>query len=126
MHNLWYHYNLDKPEKEKKIVSETILFGWKKRKEKRYFSNALYTRRKSSLLTVMFRVAAAVGRVHVNRRFMSDLAKNNVTQYTNSSAGSGGSSLMQRLTAFVIGTGIVSPLLYHFIYEELKGMLLLF
>ena len=69
----------------------------------------------------MFRLAAAVGRVRVNQRFMSDVAKYNGPQIA-SSGGSGGSGLIQRLTAFFIGTGIVSPLMYYFIYEELKGM----
>ena len=72
----------------------------------------------------MFRIATTARRAHAVRRF-SDLAKSNVTESVSNSGGSGGSSFFQRLTAFTIGAGIVSPLMYYFIYEELKGMLII-
>lgn len=72
----------------------------------------------------MFRIATTARRVHAVRRF-SDLAKSNVTESVSNSGGSGGSSFFQRLTAFTIGAGIVSPFMYYFIYEELKGMIII-
>lgn len=72
----------------------------------------------------MFRIATTARCAHAVRRF-SDLAKSNVTESVSNSGGSGGSSFFQRLTAFTIGAGIVSPLMYYFIYEELKGMLII-
>ena len=65
----------------------------------------------------MLRIARAVGYNGV--RFMSDLP--GVTGSVTSSSGSGGSTFIQRFTAFTIGAGVVSPLMYYFIYEELKG-----
>jgi len=72
----------------------------------------------------MFRIATTSRRAHAVRRF-SDIVQDANLHITKSEGGSGGSSFFQRLTAFTIGAGIVSPLMYYFIYEELKGMLII-
>jgi hypothetical protein len=75
----------------------------------------------------MFRIATTSRRAHAVRRF-SDIVQDANLHFTKSvsnNGGSGGSSFFQRLTAFTIGAGIVSPLMYYFIYEELKGMLII-